>query len=76
LELARLKDKIRKQHEVLIKENEKLARQLEKVLRTQGKEPGDYIVIEEAATNLPKIETHSYSSNNKHPNYVISQGWW
>jgi hypothetical protein len=41
-------------------------------LRTQGKEPGDYIVIEEAATNLPKIETHSYSSNNIHPNYVIS----
>ena len=66
-ELARLKDKIRKQHEVLTKENERLARKLEQVLRIQGKEPAEYIVVEEATTNLPKIE-----ASNAHPNYVIS----
>ena len=51
----------------MTKANEKLARQLEKVLRQQGKEPTEYIVVEEPATNLPKIEI-----NNGTPTYVNS----
>lgn len=68
-ELAKLKDKIRKQHEVLTRENERLARKLEQILRIQGKNPNDYIVIEET-NNLPKIET--VQTQAVHPNYVSS----
>ena len=58
-QLEKFREKIRKQHEQLTKENEKLARQLEQVLRKQGKEPNEYVLVEESATNLPKIETHN-----------------
>ena len=56
---------MRKQHEILTRENEKLARKLEQVLRAQGnssniiqKQTTDFVIDEQLKT-LPKIEKTS-----------------
>ena len=66
---------MRKQHEILTRENEKLARKLEQVLRSQGnssnivqKQSTDF-VIDEPNKTLPKIDPKTANNNN----YVVLQ---
>ena len=82
-QLEKFREKVRKQHEILTRENEKLARKLEQVLRSQGnssnivqKASTDF-VIDEIKT-LPKIEpknnnnsNNNNNGNSNNPNYVV-----
>jgi len=85
--LEKFREKVRKQHEILTRENEKLARKLEQVLRAQGnsssivqKQATDF-VIDEPIKTLPKIDpkntnnnisnSNNSSNNNFNNNYVV-----
>jgi hypothetical protein len=58
--LEKFREKIRQQHEILTRENEKLARKLEQVLRTQGQPStgaanntnSEYLVVEDPGRTL------------------------
>ena len=68
-QLEKFREKVRKQHEILTRENEKLARKLEQVLRAQGansniitKQTTEFVIDEQVKT-LPKIEKQTNGSS-------------
>lgn len=75
-QLEKFREKIRRQHEILTRENEKLARKLEQVLRSQGHQPSniitqhptEYIILEDTPPS-PHIE--SSINNNKSLNKTL-----
>ena len=70
-QLEKFREKIRRQHEILTRENEKLARKLEQVLRSQGHQPSniitqhptEYIILEDTPPS-PHIESSINNNNN------------
>jgi hypothetical protein len=76
-QLEKFREKIRRQHEILTRENEKLARKLEQVLRSQGHQPSniitqhptEYIILEDTPPS-PHIES-SINNNNKSLNKTL-----
>ena len=70
-QLEKFREKIRKQHEILTRENEKLARKLEQVLRAQGhtvnvttSQP-QYIIVDDS--NLEKVTQQYYPQQQAQP---------
>jgi hypothetical protein len=74
-QLEKFREKIRKQHEILTRENEKLARKLEQVLRSQGHQPSnvitqhpaEYIILEDT----PPSPSVDHNLNKSHTSKTL-----
>ena len=79
-QLEKFREKIRKQHEILTRENEKLARKLEQVLRSQGHQPSnvitqhptEYIILEDTVPS--PANDHSKTAQKTFPRIEKTPG--